>query len=69
MSEKKQSVEEVMQKIDQLLDVLKDISQDLADISKALKTARAPSPAPYHCSGADTSTNTYKARRRFNQRS
>ena len=46
MSEKKQSVEEVMQKIDQLLDVLKDISQDLADISKALKTARAPSPAP-----------------------
>jgi hypothetical protein len=46
MSEKKPSVEEVMQKIDQLLVVLKDISQDLADISKALKAARAPSPAP-----------------------
>ena len=45
MSEKKQSVEEVMRRIDQVLDVLKDISQDLADISKALKTARAVSPA------------------------
>jgi hypothetical protein len=46
MSEKKPSVDEVMQKIDQLLVVLKDISQDLADISKALKASRAPSPTP-----------------------
>jgi hypothetical protein len=54
MSEKKPSVEEVLQRIDQLLVVLKDISQDLADISKSLKvagvsapvTAPAPAPAP-----------------------
>jgi hypothetical protein len=46
MSEKKPSVDEVMQKIDQLLVVLKDISQDLADISKALKASKAPSPTP-----------------------
>jgi len=52
MTEKKPSVEEVLQRIDQLLVVLKDISQDLADISKSLKGAgvpppvTAPSPAP-----------------------
>lgn len=54
MSEKKPSVEEVLQRIDQLLVVLKDIAQDLADISKSLKasgvsapvTAPAPAPAP-----------------------
>ena len=46
MNEKKPSVDEVMQKIDQLLVVLKDISQDLADISKALKASRTPSPTP-----------------------
>jgi len=54
MSEKKQSVEEILQRIDQLLVVLKEISQDLADISKSLKaggvplpgTAPAPAPAP-----------------------
>jgi len=54
MSEKKSSVEEVLQRIDQLLVVLKEISQDLADISKSLKasgvpspvTAPAPAPAP-----------------------
>jgi len=45
MSEKKTSVEEVLQKIDQLLVVLKDISQDLADISKSLKASGVPSPA------------------------
>jgi len=54
MSEKKPSVEEVLQRIDQLLVILKDISQDLVDISKSLKatgvpspvTAPAPAPAP-----------------------
>jgi len=54
MSEKKPSVEEVLQRIDQLLVVLKEISQDLADISRSLKgvgvpspvTAPAPLPAP-----------------------
>ena len=54
MSEKKPSVEEVLQRIDQLLVVLKEISQDLVDISKSLKvvgvpspvTAPAPAPAP-----------------------
>jgi len=44
MSEKKPSVEEVLQRIDQLLVVLKDISQDLADISKSLKASGVPSP-------------------------
>jgi hypothetical protein len=44
MSEKKPSVEEVLQRIDQLLVVLKDISQDLTDISKSLKASGAPSP-------------------------
>lgn len=52
MSEKKPSVEEVLQRIDQLLVVLKDIAQDLADISKSLKASgvsapvTAPSPVP-----------------------
>jgi hypothetical protein len=45
MTEKKPSVEEVMQKIDQLLVVLKEISQDLTEISRTLKAAGAPSPA------------------------
>lgn len=44
MSEKKPSVEEVLQRIDQLLVVLKEISQDLADISKSLKAVGVPSP-------------------------
>jgi len=44
MSEKKPSVEEVLQRIDQLLVVLKEISQDLADISKLLKAGGVPSP-------------------------
>jgi len=44
MSEKKPTVEEVLQRIDQLLVVLKEISQDLVDISKSLKAAGAPSP-------------------------
>ncbi len=45
MSEKKLSLEEIMQKIDQLLIVLREISQDLTDISKALKAAGVPSPS------------------------
>lgn len=45
MSEKKLSVEEVLQRIDQLLVVLKEISQDLADISRSLKGVGVPSPA------------------------
>jgi len=44
MSEKKLSVEEVLQRIDQLLVVLKEISQDLVDISKSLKVVGVPSP-------------------------
>jgi len=44
MSEKKTSVEEVLQRIDQLLVVLKEISQDLTDISKSLRVAGIPSP-------------------------
>jgi len=44
MTEKKPSVEEVLQRIDQLLIVLKEISQDLADISKSLKATGVPSP-------------------------
>jgi hypothetical protein len=47
MSEKKMSVEEILQRIDQLLDVLKEISKDLADISRSLKLAGIPAaPAP-----------------------
>jgi len=44
MSEKKPSVEEVLQRIDQLLVVLKEVSQDLADISKSLKVTGVVSP-------------------------
>lgn len=44
MSEKKPSVEEVMQKIDQLLVVLKEISQDLTEVSRTLKAAGIPPP-------------------------
>jgi len=58
MSEKKPSVEEVLQKIDQLLVILKEISQDLTDISKSLKVAGVPSPA----APAPTPTPTERAR-------
>jgi len=44
MSEKKPSVEEILQRIDQLLVILKDISQDLADITKSLKGVSVPAP-------------------------
>jgi hypothetical protein len=44
VTEKKPSMEEVMQRIDQLLAVLKEISQDLTDISKSLKAAGVPTP-------------------------
>jgi len=46
MGEKKPSAEELAQRIDQLLVVLKDISEDLAEITKQLKTAGAPTPMP-----------------------
>lgn len=44
MTERKPSTEELAQRIDQLLAVLKEISEDLADISKHLKGAGAPTP-------------------------
>jgi len=46
MSEKKLSVEELLQRIDQLLNVLNMISKDLAEISKSLKAVGAPAVAP-----------------------
>ncbi len=54
MTEKKQTTEELLQKIDETLVILKDILQDLTEISKTLKTTMptqpsptaAPSPAP-----------------------
>ncbi len=45
MSKKKQSREQVLQRIDELLDVMKAISKDLADVAKSLKEAEAPVPA------------------------
>jgi len=44
LSEKRPSVEEVLQRIDQLLDVLKTISKDLADISKSLRASGVSAP-------------------------
>ncbi len=57
MSEKKQSLEEIAQRIDEVLDVLKNIARDLTDISKALKAAGVTSPVtatsrPLETSGA-----------------
>jgi len=46
MSEKKLSVEELLQRIDQLLNVLNMISKDLAEISKSLKAVGTPAVAP-----------------------
>jgi len=46
LSEKKPTVEEVLQRIDELLDVLRTISKDLADISKSLRVAGTPVAAP-----------------------
>jgi len=48
LSEKRISVEEVLQRIDQLLDVLRTISKDLAEISRSLRATGvvAPTPAP-----------------------
>lgn len=46
MTEKKLSVEELLQRIDQLLNVLNIISRDLAEISKSLKAVGAPAVAP-----------------------
>ncbi|MDH4291775.1 MAG: hypothetical protein OEV56_04115 [Dehalococcoidia bacterium] len=46
MSEGKPSIEELSRRIDQLLNVLTMISRDLAEISKSLKSAGAPTGAP-----------------------
>lgn len=46
MSERKLSVEELIQRIDQLLNVLNMMARDLAEISKALKSVTVPAAAP-----------------------
>jgi len=46
MSERRLSLEELLERIDELLNVLKMLSRDLTDISKALKTLGAPEAAP-----------------------
>jgi hypothetical protein len=46
VSEDKQSIEELSQRIDQLLNVLNMISRDLTDISKSLKAVGASTVAP-----------------------
>lgn len=46
MSEEKPSIEELSRRIDKLLNVLNIISRDLAEISKSLKEAGAPTAAP-----------------------
>jgi len=46
MSERKLSVEELIQRIDQLLNVLNMISRDLTEISKALKGVSVSAAAP-----------------------
>jgi hypothetical protein len=46
MGEEKVSIEELARKIDELLSVLKVISGDLTEVSKLLKTASKPTPAP-----------------------
>ena len=46
MSERKLSVEELIQRIDQLLNVLNMMARDLAEISKALKGVSVPAAAP-----------------------
>jgi len=45
MSERKLTIEELLQRIDQLLNVLNMISRDLAEISKSLKAVGAPAAA------------------------
>jgi hypothetical protein len=45
MSEKKVSMEELLQRIDQILNVLNMISKDLTDVSKALREMGVPSAA------------------------
>ncbi|KPV65237.1 MAG: hypothetical protein AOA65_0387 [Candidatus Bathyarchaeota archaeon BA1] len=46
MSEKKPSLEDLLQRIDMLLDVLNTISGDLMEISKALKAMGVPAALP-----------------------
>lgn len=46
MSERKLSLEELIQRIDQLLNVLNMLARDLSEISKALKEVSVPAAAP-----------------------
>lgn len=46
MSEKKLTIEELLQRIDQLLSILNMISGDLREISKSLKAVSAPAAVP-----------------------
>lgn len=46
MSEKKPSIEELLQRIDLLLDVLNTVSRDLMEISRALKAVSIPTAVP-----------------------
>ena len=46
MTERKLSVEELLQRIDELLNVLNIVSRDLAEISKSLKAVSVPAAAP-----------------------
>ena len=46
MSERKLSVEELLERIDELLNVLKMVSRDLTDLSKELKAVGVPEGVP-----------------------
>jgi hypothetical protein len=48
MSEEKESLEELVQKVDELLNLLKVLSGDLAEVSKSLKIATAIADSPSH---------------------
>lgn len=54
MSERKLSVEELLERIDELLNVLKMVSRDLTDISKDLKAVGVPEGAPTPTEGIRT---------------
>jgi len=46
MSERKLSIEELLERIEELLNVLKLVSRDLSDISKELKAVGVPEAVP-----------------------
>jgi hypothetical protein len=54
MSERKLSVEELLERIDELLNVLKMVSRDLTDISKDLKAVGVSEGAPTPTGGIRT---------------